>query len=90
MFKRAKIFQGGTVTNVSIVAGGSGGICNDSNLTPSAGVVFTDYRNTVNVVVDAHSDWGVIRVSPSGSVVVERRRGGVKQPGERPDGGVAL
>ncbi|MBS1371482.1 MAG: hypothetical protein HPZ91_16175 [Lentisphaeria bacterium] len=86
MFKRTKIFRGGTITNVSIVAPGAGGIRNDDSLTPPAGTVFADNRNTVNVLIDTCSDWGVIRVFPTGSVVVERRGRDVKQPGERPDG----
>lgn len=74
MFKKqTKVFRSGTVVNVSIVAPGNRTINNINNLTTPAGSVTADYGNTVNVVIDACSDWGVIRVFPTGSVVVERR-----------------
>lgn len=74
MFKKqTKVFRAGTVVNVSIVAPGNRTINNINNLTTPAGSVTADYGNTVNVLIDAYSDWGVIRIFPTGSVVVERR-----------------
>lgn len=86
MFKKqTKVFRSGTVVNVSIVAPGNRTINNINNLTTPAGSVTADYGNTVNVTLDAYSDWGVIRVFPTGSVVVERWRD-AEQQDERPDG----
>ena len=68
MFKKqTKVFRAGTVVNVSIVAPGNRTINNINNLTAPAGSVTADY---------AYSDWGVIRIFPTGSVVVERRADG--------------
>ena len=73
MFKKqAKVFRAGTVVNVGIVATSGRPVSHTSNLTTPAGSVTADYGNTVNVTLDAYSDWGVIRVFPTGSVVVER------------------
>lgn len=86
MFKKqTKVFRSGTVVNVSIVAPGNRTINNINNLTTPAGSVTADYGNTVNVTLDAYSDWGVIRVFPTGSVVVERWRD-AEQQDKRPDG----
>lgn len=74
MFKKqAKIFRAGTVVNVSIVSTSGQPVSHTSNLTTPAGSVTDDYGNTVNVTIDAYSDWGLIRIFPAGSVVVERR-----------------
>lgn len=86
MFKKqAKVFRAGTTVNVSIVSTNGLPISHTSNLTTPAGSVTADYGNTVNVTLDAYSDWGVIRVFPTGSVVVERWRD-AEQQDERPDG----
>lgn len=83
MFKKqAKVFRAGTVVNVSIISTNGLPINHTSNLTTPAGAVTADYGNTVNVTIEAYSDWGVIRIFPSGSVVVERRVDG-KHPGEK-------
>lgn len=85
MFKKqAKVFWAGTTVNVSIVSTNGLPINHTSNLTTPAGSV-ADYGNTVNVTLDAYSDWGVIRVFPTGSVVVEHRRD-AEQQDKRPDG----
>lgn len=81
MFKKqAKVFRAGTTVNVSIVSTNGRPVSHTSNLTTPAGAVTADYGNTVNVTLDAYSDWGVIRIFPTGSVVVERR-----VDGEHPD-----
>lgn len=83
MFKKqAKVFRAGTTVNVSIVSTNGLPINHTSNLTTPAGAVTADYGNTVNVTLDAYSDWGVIRFFPTGSVVVERRADG-EHPGEK-------
>lgn len=83
MFKKqAKVFRAGTVVNVGIVATSGRPVSHTSNLTTPAGAVTADYGNTVNVTLDAYSDWGVIRIFPTGSVVVERRVDG-EHPGEK-------
>lgn len=83
MFKKqAKVFRAGTTVNVSIVSTNGLPINHTSNLTTPAGAVTADYGNTVNVTIEAYSDWGVIRIFPTGSVVVERRVDG-EHPGEK-------
>ena len=59
MFKKqAKVFRAGTVVNVGIVATSGRPVSHTSNLTTPAGAVTADYGNTVNVTLDAYSDWG--------------------------------
>lgn len=77
MFKKqTKVYRAGTTVNVSIVATSGLPISHTSNLATPAGSVTADYGNTVNVTIDAYSDWKVIRIFPTGSVVVERRAEG--------------
>lgn len=74
MFKKqTKVYRAGTVVNVSIISTSGRPVSHTSNITAPAGSVTSDYSNTVNVTVDAYSDWKVIRIFPTGSVVVERR-----------------
>lgn len=73
MFKKqTKVYRAGTVVNVSIISTSGRPVNHTSNLTTPVGSVI-DYGNTVNVTVDAYSDWEMIRIFPTGSVVVERR-----------------
>lgn len=77
MFKKqTKVYRAGTVVNVSIISTGGRPVNHTSNLTAPAGSVTADYENTVNVIIDAYSDWRVIRIFPTGSVVVDRRAEG--------------
>lgn len=77
MFKKqTKIYRAGTVVNVSIISSSGRPVNHTSNLTAPSGSVTADYENTVNVIIDAYSDWRVIRIFPTGSVVVERRAEG--------------
>lgn len=77
MFKKqTKVYRAGTVVNVGIISNSGRPVNHTSNLTTPAGSVIADYGNTVNVTLDAYSDWGVIRIFPTGSVVVERRADG--------------
>lgn len=77
MFKKqTKVYRAGTVVNVSIISPSGRPVNHTSNLTPPAGSVIADYENTVNVIIDACSDWKMIRIFPTGSVVVERRADG--------------
>lgn len=77
MFKKqTKVYRAGTVVNVSIISTSGRPVNHTSNLTAPAGSVTADYNNTVNVIIDAYSDWRVIRIFPTGSVVVERRAEG--------------
>lgn len=77
MFKKqTKVYRAGTVVNVSIISTSGRPVNHTSNLTAPDGSVTADYENTVNVIIDAYSDWRVIRVFPTGSVVVERRAEG--------------
>lgn len=77
MFKKqTKIYRAGTVVNVSIISTSGRPVNHTSNLTAPSGSVTADYENTVNVIIDAYSDWRVIRIFPTGSVVVERRAEG--------------
>lgn len=79
MFKKqTKVYRAGTVVNVSIISTSGQPVSHTSNLTTPAGSSTTDYGNTVNVTIDAYSDWGMIRIFPTGSVVVERRVDGEK------------
>lgn len=74
MFKKqTKIYRAGTVVNVSIISTSGRPVNHTSNLTAPSGSVTADYENTVNVIIDAYSDWKMIRIFPTGSVVVERR-----------------
>lgn len=74
MFKKqTKVFRAGTVVNVSIISTSGRPVNYTSNMTAPAGSVTADYENRVNVIIDAYSDWKVIRIFPTGSVVVERR-----------------
>lgn len=83
MFKKqTKVYRAGTVVNVSIISTSGRPVNHTSNLTTPAGSVIADYENTVNVIIDAYSDWRVIRIFPTGSVVVERRVDG-EHPGEK-------
>lgn len=83
MFKKqAKVFRAGTTVNVALAPSSGQATSINNNLTAPAGAVTADYRNTVNVTIDAYSDWGVIRIFPTGSVVVERRVDG-EHPGEK-------
>ena len=77
MFKKqTKVYRAGTVVNVSIISTSGRPVNHISNLTAPAGSVTADYENTVNVIIDAYSDWRVIRIFPTGSVVVDRRAEG--------------
>lgn len=77
MFKKqTKIYRAGTVVNVSIISSSGRPVNHTSNLAAPSGSVTADYENTVNVIIDAYSDWRVIRIFPTGSVVVERRAEG--------------
>lgn len=77
MFKKqTKVYRAGTVVNVSVISTSGWPVNHTSNLTAPAGSVTADYENTVNVIIDAYSDWRVIRIFPTGSVVVERRAEG--------------
>lgn len=77
MFKKqTKVYRAGTVVNVSVISTSGRPVNHTSNLTAPAGSVTADYENTVNVIIDAYSDWRVIRIFPTGSVVVERRAEG--------------
>lgn len=74
MFKKqTKVYRAGTVVNVSIISTSGRPVNHTSNLTAPSGSVTADYENTVNVIIDAYSDWEMIRIFPTGSVVVERR-----------------
>ena len=74
MFKKqTKVYRAGTVVNVSIISTSGRPVNHTTNLTTHAGAVIADYENTVNVIIDACSDWKMIRIFPTGSVVVERR-----------------
>lgn len=87
MFKKqAKVFRAGTTVNVSIVSTNGLPISHTSNLTTPAGSVTADYSNRVNVTLDAYSDWGVIRIFPTGSVLIEHQREDAEQQDERPVG----
>lgn len=82
MFKKqTKFYRAGTVVNVSIISTSGRPVNHISNLTLPVGSVI-DYGNTVNMTIDAYSDWRVIRIFPTGSVVVERRVDG-EHPGEK-------
>lgn len=77
MFKKqAKVFWAGTTVNVALAPSSGQATSINNNFTAPAGSVTADYGNTVNVTIDAYSDWGVIRIFPTGSVVVERRADG--------------
>lgn len=77
MFKKqTKVYRAGAVVNVSIISTSGRPVNHTSNLTAPAGSVTADYENTVNVIIDAYSDWRVIRIFPTGSVVVDRRAEG--------------
>ena len=77
MFKKqAKVFRAGTTVNVALAPSSGQATSINNNFTAPAGSVTADYGNTVNVTIDAYSDWGVIRIFPTGSVVVERRADG--------------
>lgn len=77
MFKKqAKVFRAGTTVNVALAPSSGQATSINNNFTAPAGSVTADYGNTVNVTIEAYSDWGVIRIFPTGSVVVERRADG--------------